>query len=52
MSKKSRTEKRSKSGAQTSCPHCGKLLRGEKGMKMHIAEQHASGSQKAKAGGE
>lgn len=50
MTKKSRTDKRSKSGAQTACAHCGKLLRGEKGMKMHMAEQHADEGQKAKAG--
>lgn len=50
MTKKSRTDKRSKSGAQTPCPHCGKLLRGEKGMKMHLAEAHAVDVSKAKAG--
>lgn len=50
MAKKSRTQKRSRSGAQTPCPHCGKLLRGAKGMKMHMAEAHANEGQKAKAG--
>lgn len=35
-----RTKKRSRSGAQTKCPHCGKQLRGEKGLKAHFAQQH------------
>ncbi|HEV7293066.1 MAG TPA: hypothetical protein VGN79_12175 [Devosia sp.] len=35
-----RTSKRSRSGAQEKCPHCGKQLRGAKGLKMHIAEAH------------
>lgn len=31
---------RSRSGAQQECPHCGKKLRGEKGLKMHIQNEH------------
>ncbi len=50
MTKKSRTEKRSRSGAQTECPICKKMLRGAKGMKMHMDERHAGEGQKAKAG--
>lgn len=50
MTKKSRTEKRSRSGAQTPCLHCGKMLRGDKGMKMHLAERHEDQAVKAKAG--
>ncbi|WP_286718310.1 hypothetical protein [Devosia sp. 63-57] len=38
-----RTKKRSRSGAQTPCPHCDKKLRGEKGLKAHIAEAHGDG---------
>lgn len=37
-----RTKKRSRSGAQTACPHCKKHLRGEKGLKAHIAQEHAN----------
>lgn len=36
-----RTAKRSRSGAETECPQCGKKLRGEKGLKMHVAAFHA-----------
>ena len=35
-----RNKKRSRSGASCRCPHCGKKLRGEKGLKMHVAEAH------------
>jgi hypothetical protein len=35
-----RTKKRSRSGAHTRCPHCGKHLRGDKGLKAHLAEAH------------
>ncbi len=35
-----RTKKRSRSGAHTPCPHCGKQLRGNKGLKAHLAEAH------------
>lgn len=31
---------RSRSGAQVECPHCGRKLRGEKGLRMHMAEAH------------
>lgn len=37
----SRTKKRSSSGAQTPCPHCGKKLSGAKGLKMHVAREHS-----------
>ena len=37
-----RTQKRSHSGAQTPCPHCGKKLSGTKGLAMHIADAHAA----------
>jgi len=37
----SRTKKRSRSGAHTPCPHCNKLLRGDKGLQAHIAQNHA-----------
>ncbi len=48
--KKTRTDKRSRSGAHEPCPHCTKLLRGSKGLKMHMAEQHPDQAAKAKAG--
>lgn len=35
-----RTKKRSRSGAATVCPHCAKKLRGAKGLKRHLADQH------------
>jgi len=35
-----RTSKRSRSGAHEECPHCGKKLRGAKGMKKHVADVH------------
>ncbi|MCW5720849.1 MAG: hypothetical protein KIS86_06880 [Devosia sp.] len=35
-----RTQKRSRSGAHTPCPHCGKQLRGAKGLDAHIAQAH------------
>lgn len=35
-----RTSKRSRSGAYERCPHCGKKLRGEKGVKRHLADMH------------
>ncbi|AEQ50776.1 hypothetical protein [Pelagibacterium halotolerans] len=31
---------RSRSGAQIECPLCGRKLRGEKGLKMHVAAEH------------
>lgn len=31
---------RSKSGAQTECPDCGRKLRGSKGLKTHMADEH------------
>ena len=37
----SRTDRRSRSGAHHPCPHCGKHLRGAKGLKMHLAAAHA-----------
>ena len=37
-----RTKKRSRSGANTVCPHCKKQLRGDKGLKAHIAQEHAN----------
>lgn len=37
---KTRTDKRSRSGAGTPCPRCGKKLRGGKGLKAHLAEAH------------
>lgn len=36
----SRTQKRSRSGAHMTCPHCKKQLRGEKGLKAHVAQEH------------
>lgn len=38
-----RTQKRSRSGAGTACPHCGKKLRGDKGLKAHLSEAHPEG---------
>lgn len=35
-----RTLKRSRSGAHEECRHCGKKLRGIKGLTAHIAERH------------
>lgn len=35
-----RTNKRSRSGAHEECPHCGKKLRGAKGLKQHLADTH------------
>lgn len=31
---------RSRSGAQTKCPDCGKKLRGEKGLATHMRDAH------------
>jgi len=31
---------RSRSGAQTRCPDCGKKLRGEKGLATHLLQVH------------
>lgn len=31
---------RSRSGGNTECPHCHKRLRGKKGLKMHVAQEH------------
>lgn len=39
---KSRTTKRSRSGADAACPHCGKKLRGAKGLKAHLASAHGA----------
>ncbi len=33
--------KKSRSGAGDPCPNCGKLLRGQKGLKMHILQEHS-----------
>lgn len=41
-----KTRNRSRSGADQKCPHCGKQLRGVKGMKMHIKNMHADGAAK------
>jgi uncharacterized C2H2 Zn-finger protein len=38
-----RTKKRASSRASVKCPHCAKLLHGEKGLKMHIREAHEAG---------
>tara|TARA_B100000378_G_scaffold260431_1_gene241092 strand:+ start:89 stop:238 length:150 start_codon:yes stop_codon:yes gene_type:complete len=38
---------KSRSGAAHECPHCGKKLRGEKGLKMHVRLEH---QQDVKAG--
>jgi DNA repair exonuclease SbcCD ATPase subunit len=35
-----RSKKRSRSGAQTACPVCHKKLRGQKGLKAHLASEH------------
>jgi len=35
-----RTKKRSRSGATAKCPHCNKLLRGNKGLKKHLKDIH------------
>jgi len=32
--------KKSRNGAEHQCAHCGKLLRGGKGLKMHIRQEH------------
>jgi len=40
MKRSKNKRNRSKSGAQKSCPHCGKKLRGDKGLKMHITQEH------------
>lgn len=40
----SRTSTRSRSGAYEPCPHCGKKLRGEKGVKRHMADMHSEGA--------
>lgn len=40
MTHSTRSKKRSRSGADKPCPHCGKKLRGEKGMKMHLQNEH------------
>lgn len=50
MTRPSRTDKRSRSGAQAQCPVCGKLLRGAKGVKAHLAQEHSEPAEKAKAG--
>lgn len=42
---KARTAKRSKSGACSICLHCGKKLRGSKGLEMHINQQHGDKAQ-------
>lgn len=34
---------RSRSGADTVCPDCGKKLRGTKGLKAHRAAEHEAG---------
>ncbi|HEV7344179.1 MAG TPA: hypothetical protein VGN60_00910 [Devosia sp.] len=33
-----RTKRRSRSGAHVPCPHCGKRVRTEKGLKRHMAD--------------
>ena len=33
---------RSRSGARTLCPVCGRRLRGKKGLKMHMEAEHPS----------
>lgn len=35
-----RTKHRSRSGAQTECPECKKRLRGRKGLKRHMIDEH------------
>lgn len=40
MMKPPRTKKRASSRAHAPCPHCGKKLNGEKGLKAHIKESH------------
>jgi len=37
----SKNRNRSRSGAQTECPHCKKKLRGVKGTLTHIKEMHS-----------
>lgn len=37
---KPRTQKRASSRAGTPCPHCKKLLHGEKGLKAHMKAEH------------
>ncbi|TCT35400.1 hypothetical protein EDC90_102655 [Martelella mediterranea] len=32
--------KKSRAGAGHQCPHCGKKLRGEKGLNMHVRQEH------------
>lgn len=35
-----RTKRRSRSGARTPCPLCGKHLRGQKGLNAHLDQEH------------
>lgn len=35
-----RTKKRSRAGASAGCPACGKKLRGDKGLIMHVEAEH------------
>ncbi len=35
-----RTKRKASSHAHTPCPHCGKKLHGERGLKMHLKEAH------------
>ncbi len=45
-----RSNKRSRSGATSECLHCGKKLRGQKGARMHMINQHPEIMEAKKAG--
>lgn len=40
MANQKRSQKRSRSGATETCPHCEKKLRGAKGLRMHLEVEH------------
>ncbi|TCT41177.1 hypothetical protein [Martelella mediterranea] len=40
MIKVTSKHKKSRNGAEHQCAHCGKKLRGEKGLKMHVRQEH------------
>lgn len=48
MTKPKQRPNRSRSGAQTICPICGKKLRGLKGQQSHLIDTHEMTLEKAK----